>query len=177
MPVDVALDLLRKETGTHFDPEIVNVFLRYLGRINSQSTNGSEGKEKTTPLLREPRYAFQSNVKVNISDMTIDGVTVDISSGGVFLQFDNQLASRIDPNTIIQMEIDLPNAKGVHLEGQVRWVNRSDGRFSKRHPTGIGVAFIDTSQSNQRILKSTVHKLMRGKGTILYPQVVKAEKA
>jgi len=33
MPVDVALDLLRKETGTHFDPEIVNVFLRYLGRM------------------------------------------------------------------------------------------------------------------------------------------------
>jgi Tfp pilus assembly protein PilZ len=68
------------------------------------------------------------------------------------------------------MEIDLPNAKGVHLEGQVRWVNCADGRSSKRHPTGIGVAFMDINQSTQRVLKNTVHKLMRGKGTILHPQ-------
>jgi Tfp pilus assembly protein PilZ len=80
------------------------------------------------------------------------------------------LALQIERNAIIQMEIDLPSAKGVCLEGQVRWINRSDGRSSKRHPTGIGVAFMDVNQSTKKVLKSTVKKLLRGKGTILYPQ-------
>ena len=165
MPVDVALDLLRKESGTHFDPEIVHVFLRYLGRTKNQ-----EGMDHALPRLREPRYAFRSNVQANLAGMIINGVTVDISHGGAFLHFDSQLALQVERDAIIQMNIDLPNAKGIHLQGQVRWVNRSDGRYSQRHPTGIGVAFVDVNQSTQKSLKRTVHNLLRGKGTVLYPQ-------
>ena len=170
MPVDVALDLLRKETGTHFDPEIVHVFLRYLGRMKNLASKELEGMGKALPQLREPRYAFQSKVQANLAGMIIDGVTVDISNGGVFLHFESQMALQVERNAIIQMEIDLPNAKGVSLEGQVRWVNRADGRYSQRHPTGIGVAFVDINQPAQKALKRTVHNLLRGKGNVLYPQ-------
>jgi Tfp pilus assembly protein PilZ len=108
--------------------------------------------------------------------MIIDGATVDISNGGVFLHFESQMVLQVERNAIIQMEIDLPNSKGVHLEGQVRWVNQADAKYSQRHPTGIGVAFVDVNQSAQKALKRTVHNLLRGKGTVLYPQAQEAAK-
>lgn len=169
MPTEIALDLLRKESGVHFDPDIVNVFLRYLGRNRSQpSINNNEAQ--SLPYLREPRFEYKASAQINIDEKIVNGVTVDISNGGVFFHCDSQFASLMERNNYVEMNLDLPNGRGVRVRGQVRWVNSSDGRYSKRHPIGVGVAFVDVNQNTKKIIKSALHKFIRGKGAVLYPQ-------
>jgi HD-GYP domain-containing protein (c-di-GMP phosphodiesterase class II)/Tfp pilus assembly protein PilZ len=167
MPDEVALDLIRQESGIHFDPKIVHHFLRYLGRIKKQGDIGPDGIGCPLPQLREPRYPFQAKIRAEVAGQILEGVTVDLSGGGVFLQIDDERAAQLQRHEALQMEISFPNSRGIRVGGQVRWVNNG---LSRRHPTGIGVAFTEMDQFATRLIKNTVHRLTRGTGSILYPQ-------
>ena len=168
MPDDVAIEELKKGSGSHFDPHLVHVFLRYLRRRRDQSGPGAPRKD--LPQLREPRYAFQSPVEAKVAKLSLNGEVVDISKGGAFLQLDKEVAKQIEKHSKIALKIDLPNARNIPVEGEVRWVNYEDGRVSDRHPIGIGVAFTDLDQKARTLINRTVRRLIHGSGKILYPK-------
>jgi putative two-component system response regulator len=48
MPIGEAFDEIEKESGTHFDPKLVEVFLKHKGKyiiINSSLADKGEGEE------------------------------------------------------------------------------------------------------------------------------------
>ncbi|MBW2504901.1 MAG: HD domain-containing protein [Deltaproteobacteria bacterium] len=164
MPTDVAIDLLRRESGAHFDPQIVAVFLRYLDRIKNQDGHsGSLGpKDIFLPKLRDPRYPLEAKVKAQIGELVVNGQTVDISQGGAFLHIDEQVADQIKRFASAKLTVNLHSAKEIEIEGQVRWVNQNDGRLSSRHPVGIGLAFLNIDAQARRLLHRTLLKLRQG---------------
>ena len=168
MPFDVAVEELKKNSGTYFDPHLVHVFLRYL-RHNRDKT-GPDGTGRPLPQLREPRYSYHSVVTAEIAELNLDGEVIDISNGGAFLKIDKDIAKHIQKNAKVKMTLDLPNARNVPVEAVVRWVNYQDGRVSQRHPIGFGVAFKNLDQNAQTLLNRTVRRLIHGSGSILYPQ-------
>lgn len=180
MPTVVATNLLKQESGKHFDEDIVNVFLWYLKRSNqfpemADTEDAKAQKQRSLLELREPRCNFNTRVQVTINDMVVNGQTVDISASGAFLQLDRSLAEKIERNAAIDLVIDLPGAKNVNLASQVRWINLGLNNGSKRHPVGLGVAFTEIDQATKKILGRTVNKLILGKNMTYYPQLA-AEK-
>ncbi len=165
MDHEEALQLLQEESGTHFDPQIVKVFLRFLSRRQKNDTQGPVLRPLLEPA-REQRYSFKTKVRANITNLEVNGETLDISQGGVFLQIDRGLAGLIKENATITMDIDLPVAKGVEIKGVVRWVNDQSTHLSDHHPCGLGIAFSELDQNVKLLLQHTVHKLVRSKEAV-----------
>jgi len=161
MPVNVAIDLLKRGSGSHFDPDILPAFLRYLGR--------SKKAGESLPQVREPRYTYKSPVIARINDLTVNGETIDISTGGVFLHLPAHLAGTIERHSVLDLTLDLPSAKNVRISGEVRWVNHATRHSSKHHPTGIGVAFREIDQNVLHLLRYSLHKMVRSR-EVLFPQ-------
>lgn len=164
MPFDVAMEELKKESGIHFDPHIVKVFLNYLERQQNRDDNSksSSNNEMSKPKLREPRYKPQSSLKAIIGKKNLSGNIIDISSGGIFLALDESIVDQIERYSKIQLKMELPDTSLIDGEAQVRWINHNDGRLSKRHPLGIGLAFTGLDQQARRALRASLIKIRAG---------------
>lgn len=170
MSTDEALTLLRESSGTHFDPHIVDVFLRYIKDPNKDDDYTFIDSSKIKYGPREPRGHFQSGVRVEVAGMTINGETVDISTNGVFLRLDRQLIRQIDRYSNIRLEMDLNKSTNVKLEGEVRWINQGNNTISTQHPTGIGISFRNIDERSRMLLQTVVNALDRHKECLLTPQ-------
>lgn len=170
MPDEEATGLLLKDSGTHFDTEIVQAFLRYLKRSQARTDDhGSHQQKKTSlPKLREVRCDFKAPVQAKVNNLLVNGKTVDISTGGVFLQFDELLAQQIERDAEIELDIALRGGQNVKVAGQVRWVNIDHKHGSKRHPAGLGVAFTMLDQATKSLLGRTVNSLIHGKDSTFH---------
>jgi HD-GYP domain-containing protein (c-di-GMP phosphodiesterase class II) len=157
MPVNVAIDLLKRDSGSHFDPEVVHAFLRHLGRSKNPGENLHQ--------VREPRYDYKTPVNAQVEDLTITGETIDISTSGVFLQLPVDLARRIERDALLDLTLDLPSVKNVQISGKVRWVNLD----TRHHPAGIGVAFKEVDQNVLHLLQHSLRRLVRRR-EVLFPQ-------
>lgn len=169
MENEEAVRLLKEESGTHFDPQIVKMFLRYLERRQKTDDSKGPGLRSLPVPSREQRYPYKTKVRASITDLVVNGETLDISQGGVFLQIDRSLAGPIKENAPITMNIDLPDVKGVQVSGVVRWVNDKEAEVSDHHPCGLGIAFNELDQNVKLLLRHTVHKLVRSRDAILQP--------
>jgi HD-GYP domain-containing protein (c-di-GMP phosphodiesterase class II) len=168
MQIDIAVDLLKKETGSHFDEQIVPAFLRYL----NSSQNQEDAKEGTNPLprLRDKRYIFQTMVQAKVDDLVIDGTTIDISKGGIFLQIDRDLLHTLERNKSLKMQIALPNSDKITVAGNIRWMNLDSEQRSKSYPTGLGIAFSELDQKAQQLLNRTLNTLENSQRKISLPR-------
>lgn len=160
MPFDVAVKLVEEESGHYFDPQIVKVFLRFLKKRHHRdgTGRGSNIKDMVRPKLRDPRINLQAKVEAIIGNKFVQGKTYDLSAGGAFIQIDDMIAEQIERYSTVQVTVTLPNKESLQTEGQVRWVNQNDGRLSKNHPTGIGLAFLDLDQKTRNLIKSTLRR-------------------
>ena len=161
MPDHVAVSLLKKDSGTHFDPEIVEAFLLYL----NGKPEKTKGKDASTPQgmiqpkLREPRYDFKAPVYAKIAKMSTGGKTIDISSGGVFLQIPSEIAEKVMRHQTLEIMLDLPNANNVEFIGEARWHNLPEARSATRLPVGVGIAFKYADQTTRKLLDETIRIL------------------
>ena len=169
MPDEEAIKLLNKDSGTHFDPEVVHAFLRHLGRENVKQDRPNKPHGTIHPKLREPRYNFQAPIYARVANLAVGGKTIDISAGGVFLQMPTEIAEKIEHNSILEIMLDLPNAKNIQVSGQVCWHNLGTNRLASRLPTGVGVSFKGIDHHVRQLLDETLRKLVRGSDS-LFPQ-------
>ena len=106
---------------------------------------------------REGRIPCRTSVKFRAHNVHFSGVSVDISSGGIFVATDFD----IEPKTQIELSFELPET-GCPLEGirgQVAWQN-SGRNIPKPHlPPGFGVEFINLTKEATETIKSFVETI------------------
>jgi HD-GYP domain-containing protein (c-di-GMP phosphodiesterase class II) len=157
-----AVQLLKEDSGKHFDPQIVAAFLRHIKWDHAKKEGARRPHAAIHPKLAEPRYNFEAPVYAQVADLRIAGKTIDISEGGVYLQMPENIAQQIEPHSVLQIMLDLPNAKSVEVAGEVRWFNLTEERPAKHLPAGIGVAFKELDQNVRQLISEAVRKLVRG---------------
>ena len=153
MSTEEALQTLRGESGSHFEPRIVEAFVRYLQK-NTVCPLDNNDKPGNSPVSRLPRFEYRTRVSAKVDRRTISGSSVDISQNGLFVTTEDV---NISPESEITLTFTLPhNDKLVQLAGRVVWVNVGDPRPAERLPMGFGVQFKDVGGGVQRALRHYV---------------------
>ena len=99
-----------------------------------------------------PRAKIQWPVMVQRSTGVIEGVTLNISSTGVFIGCRRPLRL----NEVFDMVITTPNHH-IGAKAEVVWSNKY-GPDDQITPRGMGVRFLDISEEDQRVISEAVNK-------------------
>jgi HD-GYP domain-containing protein (c-di-GMP phosphodiesterase class II) len=140
MPLNVAFDLLREESGQHFDPEIVEALIRsfekYHGDDFQKNWKSSEASER-----KSMRVPYQTPVTYTINGITNTGTSTDISPLGIYIASDQQ---EIDEGSLVDLSFSLHNdpVSKIQAGGRVAWVNNCGIQRSLSIPRGFGVEFV-----------------------------------
>jgi HD-GYP domain-containing protein (c-di-GMP phosphodiesterase class II)/Tfp pilus assembly protein PilZ len=153
MSTEEALQTLKGESGSHFEPRIVEAFVRHLEK-NTVCLLGNNDKPGDPPPKRLPRFEYRTQVSAKVDRRTISGSSVDISQNGLFVTTDDV---NLLPESEITLTFTLPHDdKLVQLAGRVVWVNAGDPRPAERLPIGFGVQFNDIGSGVQKALRHYV---------------------
>ena len=98
-----------------------------------------------------PRAKIQWPVIVQKSTGVIEGVTLNISSTGVFIGCRRPLRL----NEVFDMVITAPD-QDIGVKAEVVWSNKY-GPDDHITPRGMGVRFLDISEENQRFIAKAVN--------------------
>ncbi len=99
-----------------------------------------------------PRAKIQWPVIVQKSTGVIEGVTLNISSTGVFIGCRRPLRL----NEVFDMVITAPD-QDIGVKAEVVWSNKY-GPDDHITPRGMGVRFLDISEENQRFISKAVNQ-------------------
>lgn len=83
----------------------------------------------------DTRHLKRVNLRFGVDAPTRIAFTEDISTQGFFIKSGFVL----DPGTLLQVEITLPDNSVVSLEGRVRWARRVPPALLRRIKGGMGV--------------------------------------
>jgi uncharacterized protein (TIGR02266 family) len=103
-----------------------------------------------------PRAKIQWPVIVQKSTGVIEGVTLNISSTGVFIGCRRPLRL----NEVFDMVITTPE-QDIGAKAEVVWSNKY-GPDDHITPRGMGVRFLDISEEDQRFIAKTVNQYNSG---------------
>jgi len=82
-----------------------------------------------------------------------DGVALNVNCGGLFIATENQLPV----DTLIELELHLlPQAAPLNCRGRVAWVNHPEWMKSPGLPAGMGVQFVDPSETVVRAVRAHI---------------------
>lgn len=88
----------------------------------------------------EPRVEARLQVRFGSGDEILTDYSVNISTGGIFLETTTPLAQA----TALQLEFSLPTRpEAIRCNGRVAWVNHPDFPSKPGMPAGIGVQLLD----------------------------------
>jgi Tfp pilus assembly protein PilZ len=150
MAAEDALQTLKNESGTHFEPRIVEAFIRYLEK-NTVCQLDDNDKSGNSPVKRLPRFEYRTQVSAKVDRRTISGSSVDISQSGLFVTTEDV---NIPPDSEITITFNLPHDdRLVQLTGRVAWVNAGSPRPAEHLPMGFGVQFKDIGSGIQTALR------------------------
>jgi HD-GYP domain-containing protein (c-di-GMP phosphodiesterase class II)/Tfp pilus assembly protein PilZ len=153
MAAEEALQTLGNESGTHFEPRIVEAFVRYLEK-NTVYLLDNNDKPGNSPVRRLPRFEYRTQVSAKVDRRTISGTSVDISQNGLFVTTEDV---NIPPESEITLTFTLPHDdKLVQVTGRVVWVNTGDPRPAERLPMGFGVQFKGIESGAKKALRHYV---------------------
>ena len=97
---------------------------------------------KTTDALRKSLKAELRVYYGASQTMILYGFSVDMSSGGLFLQTDTEFSV----NEKVMLSFTLPDAnKVINCSAKVAWVNSQEEPRKPDLPAGIGLQFLDLS--------------------------------
>lgn len=142
MPLDIAIQLLKEESGTHFDPVIVDCFLRILAKDSTilpsvEALSDYESYRQPTDD-RPLRVPFHAQVSVQYGRKILHGKTFDINEKGVYI-VTNEI---IDYHASIIVTFCPPGqSEFVHIHGEIAWINNENKPVSLRHPVGFAIRF------------------------------------
>ena len=144
MPYEVAVNLLREQTGSYFDPQVVEAFLRVLEH------NYASGEE---PMPRSRRINCEAPVALSRNSQRIIGRTRDISEHGIYVGMNGPIEGLLEEGVQVQVIIHLPGLDLPPIEawGRIAWVNDPSRPVKPAFPPGCGIAFTEV-QNGQDFL-------------------------
>lgn len=163
MPIEVAIDELLKFSGSYFDPQVVQAFIRYYRRCyNGTSGEGEEGGGGGICRIRHKRVPLEAPVMVQTRANTYAGKTCDISLSGIYISVPEGLGQGL----FVKVELMLPgHERPIVASGRIAWVNSGDNPTKVHYPTGCGVELTNFDDQGDALLQGFV-KSFAEEGTI-----------
>ena len=136
MPRNVALELLRDQAGSYFDPRVVEAFLGFLARQPA----GLAGERLD---LRPLRIDCEAPVAVSRNNRRLIGRTRDISEYGLYVGVSGSVEDLVEPGMQVQVIFHLPGKELPPVEawGRIAWINDPSRPVKPGFPPGCGIAF------------------------------------
>ena len=158
MPVDVAVRLVMEQSGTAFDPVVVDAFLRYLeesGDGGPQDGEGGGSGGQKVCVLRKTRVPVKAQAEIKTEQGSIKGQVHDVSDSGAYLSVPEDMAEGL----MIRVTLNLPGYdRPLEAAGRIAWVNSGDRRPKPHFPAGIGIEFTTFSESCEHDLQDYVQQ-------------------
>jgi HD-GYP domain-containing protein (c-di-GMP phosphodiesterase class II) len=158
MPTNVAVRLVREQSGTAFDPVVVEAFLRYLEESENggpQDGEGGDGGGQKLCVLRKTRVPVKAPAKIKTEQATINGQVHDVSDSGAYLSVPNDM----DEGLMIRVTLHLPGyERPLEAAGRIAWLNCGDRRPKPHFPEGVGVEFTAFNDSCEDDLQDYVQQ-------------------
>lgn len=105
---------------------------------------------------REPRVAVSAFVSCTRGDAGLEGVTADISIGGLYMAVNHAMAMDQE----VDISLTLPGSDSIiKARGRVAWLNSPGARPKPRLPEGFGVEFSDISPEDLEVVHKFVESL------------------
>ena len=136
MPTEIAYKLLRQHSGTRFDSQIVEAFIRYHKK--------QQGPFLSCDINRPKRVPCRTNVSLRANSLATNGLSEDISTEGMFVS----VPEPVQEGTIIKLHFSLPGVDAPPIEAlaKVVWTNNNCKKAKPDFPTGNGVHFTEVKQ-------------------------------
>jgi HD-GYP domain-containing protein (c-di-GMP phosphodiesterase class II) len=158
MPTDVAVRLVREQSGTAFDPVVVDAFLRYLEESEDrgpQEGEGGDGGGQKVCVLRKTRVPVKAHAEIKTEQRSIKGQAHDVSDSGAYLSVSEDMGEGL----MIRVTLHLPGYdRPLEAAGRIAWVNNGDRRPKPHFPEGIGVEFTAFNESSEHDLQDYVQQ-------------------
>jgi HD-GYP domain-containing protein (c-di-GMP phosphodiesterase class II)/Tfp pilus assembly protein PilZ len=169
MPLEEALQILKDESGAHFDPPVVEAFQRYLSQTSFIAA--SDDLRERMHMPRIPRIEYRTQVSAKVGRRIFAGSTVDISCEGVFVATEDILDISQDTDVVITFALPYEDSL-AQLRGRVVWVNRGEPRPAERFPKGFGVRFHTINRDIRRNLENYINvHVEKGRETLWIPRL------
>ncbi len=138
MPLSIAFQVLREESGIHFDNEIIEALIRYYEK------NYTSESVRRPPERKSLRVPCQTTVSYTVDGYPMEGTSTDISARGIFIATDKA----INEGEAIELSFVIPSSVPATYvaSGRVAWVNGKNKPRKGNMPTGFGVEFIDLNK-------------------------------
>jgi HD-GYP domain-containing protein (c-di-GMP phosphodiesterase class II)/Tfp pilus assembly protein PilZ len=172
MTLDTALCLLQEESGRHFDPAVVNAFVRYLHSRKfclltpeSQLERSTMGAEISR---RGRRIEYRTPVSAQCDRRVLSGSMLDIGPQGAYVASSDPVEESM---TLTLTFVPPGSDQLVQIEGKVAWINKE--KVDTKHPEGFGLQFKEVPDQVQSLLNSFVeHQHPTGStvGKVIYPK-------
>jgi HD-GYP domain-containing protein (c-di-GMP phosphodiesterase class II)/Tfp pilus assembly protein PilZ len=154
MPIPIAFQLLREESGVHFDPNIVEALIARFTKNQEYRFEPSEWQE-----TRRIRIPFQTEVSFRVGEQTIGATSADLSESGIYIATER----KIGENCPVELSFGLARHR-INAKGRVAWVNSSEMIRKRAYPTGFGVEFKDINQAARTMVSEFIANHIRGVG-------------
>lgn len=143
MPLKVAFQVLREESGKHFEEEIIEALIRYFEKNHVQDFR-DRWKELEIPERKSLRVPCKAPVSYIMDGTLVAGTSADISAKGIFVESERD----INEGEKIHLSFTLPNSESELYEtsGRVAWINHKDMQRKRGLPMGFGVEFLDLNK-------------------------------
>lgn len=143
MPLKVAFQVLRDESGKHFDDEIIEALIRYFEKNHARDFK-DRWKNLEIPERKSLRVPCKAPVSYIMDGTLVAGTSADISAKGIFVASERN----IDEGEKIQLSFTLPDFTPERFEtsGRVAWINPRNMPRKRNLPMGFGVEFLDLNK-------------------------------
>ncbi|MBE0502422.1 MAG: PilZ domain-containing protein, partial [Desulfuromonadales bacterium] len=107
------------------------------------------------PPKREPRVDCLFEVTCRLDGRTITGISLDISSGGLFIDSKEKITS----GKIVELEFRLneEDPLPIFCRGVVAWVNERPNPIKVDYPNGFGVCFLDMESAAEKLIAAFLY--------------------
>jgi HD-GYP domain-containing protein (c-di-GMP phosphodiesterase class II)/Tfp pilus assembly protein PilZ len=143
MPLKVAFQVLREESGTHFEEDIIEALIRHFEKNHAQDFN-DRWKDIEIPERKSLRVPCKAPVSYIMDGNLVAGTSADISARGIFVATERN----VNEGEKIQISFTLPNINSEMYEtcGRVAWVNHKAMPQKRGLPMGFGLEFLDLNK-------------------------------
>ena len=149
--VEVAIDELLKYSGSYFDPEVVQAFVRCYRRCYNGATDGGDENGSGACRIRHKRVQMETPVVVQTRAHTLPGKTCDVSLNGIYISLPEDLGQGLT----VRIELMLPgHERPIVASGRIAWDNAGDNPTKPHYPAGCGVELTNFDEEGDALLQA-----------------------
>lgn len=152
MPTAIAYQLLRQESGSRFDSQIVEAFIHY-----HQDQQGASNDKATD---RPRRVPCRTDVALRTSSLATKGLSEDLSRSGMFVSINEPVRE----GSLVKLHFTLPGVDTPPIEAlaKVVWTNNSCKKAKPEFPSGNGLLFTKMNKPAEESLYNYIEQMQDG---------------